>query len=126
MSTIEISLLPTGRYHVAVPHRGVVTHRTYVRRRLAVGASAAMLALLLALGAGSFVTGRGSEPASAAAARPSIAPAVATYVVAPGDTLWSIAGTYRGEVPRGEYVERLIAANGGRAGLLVGQRLVLP
>jgi Tfp pilus assembly protein FimV len=98
------------------------SHATYVRRRVAAALLVCTLAVSAAFAAGQFAMSRSSDPAPAAAARP----ATASYLVQPGDTMWSIAGTHRGTTPRGEYVDALLAANGGVSQLVVGQRLVLP
>ena len=37
----------------------------------------------------------------------------ATHVAAPGDTLWSIADSYRGDVGHARYVDALVTLNGG-------------
>jgi LysM domain len=47
------------------------------------------------------------------------------HVAAPGDTLWSIAEQYRGEVSRDRFVDALIDLNGG-TGIQVGQPVRLP
>ena len=107
------------------PRHVAPTHDVFVRRRIAV-ALAAVVGLLLVLGgvsvAGRALAGRGGVPASAPAAQPVQS---APYVVQPGDTLWSIAGQYRGERSLADYVDRLVRANGG-PDIEVGQRLVLP
>jgi hypothetical protein len=63
--------------------------------------------------------------AGSSGARPALTAGVHTYVVQPGDTLWSIvrASLHTGD-PRPE-VDRLALQLDGRA-LLPGQRLVLP
>jgi hypothetical protein len=68
------------------------------------------------------VRGLGGRPA-AASETASAAPA--TYVAAPGDTLWSIAERFRGDVDLVRYVDALIAQNGGTA-IDVGQAVRLP
>lgn len=115
------------RYVVELsPQRGVgPTHQVFVRRRIAV-ATATVVAFLLVLGggvaAGRALAGRGGEPASVPAAQPVQA---APYVVQPGDTLWSIAGDFRGTRSLSGYVDDLVQANGG-PDIEVGQRLQLP
>jgi len=47
------------------------------------------------------------------------------HVAQPGDTLWSIAERYRGDVGQGRYVDALVDANGGVA-IQVGQAVRLP
>jgi hypothetical protein len=104
---------------------------TYARRRLLVLLVIA-LALVLLFGAGHVVANRGGAPASASAIRPEspqAAPAAAVagriYVVQPGDTLWSIGERFHGSTPLVDYVDRLVAANGG-ATLQVAQPIPLP
>lgn len=94
--------------------------QVYLRRRLLVGA--VLVAVLLAVwgGAGSVLANRGGAPASAAAARQAI-----TYVVQPGDTLWSIASSHHGEVGMADYVDLLVQRNDG-AVIQVGQVITLP
>jgi nucleoid-associated protein YgaU len=91
-------------------------HRTYVRRRIVVTALAAALA------AGTVA------PVARALARPSLA-AVSqrSYVVRPGDTLWSVAARVApGSDPR-PLVQRIERANGIDPGQIVpGERLVIP
>lgn len=48
------------------------------------------------------------------------------HVAQPGDTLWSIADSYRGEVSRSRYVDTLVDLNGGNAAIQVGQAVRLP
>ena len=50
---------------------------------------------------------------------------VRTHVAQPGDTLWSIADLYRGDVGQGRFVDALIDANGGTV-IQVGQAVRLP
>jgi LysM repeat protein len=49
----------------------------------------------------------------------------ATYVVQPGDTLWSVAARLDRGGDLRDTVQALAAANGGSA-ITAGQRLVLP
>ena len=128
---IDVTLVPVSPYRAAVPRSFArPTQRTYLRRRAVTGALLLSLLVVPAVVLGSFVTGRGGNPASAAAARPAnvpaAAPAAVTYVVQPGDNLWSIAASFRGDTGHGAYVDELVAANGGDATVIPGQRLVLP
>jgi hypothetical protein len=68
------------------------------------------------------VRGLGGRPA-AASETASVAPA--TYVAGAGDTLWSIAERFRGDVDLVRYVDALIAQNGGTT-IDVGQAVRLP
>jgi nucleoid-associated protein YgaU len=103
----------------------------YAVRRL----MAAVVALaVLALGAiavvetvGALVDLGGRPAAASEIPAPGSAPVVAPglHVAAAGDTLWSIAEQYRGEVSRDRFVDALIDLNGG-TGIQVGQPVRLP
>ena len=69
----------------------------------------------------------GGSPAVAADSAPALAgaPVVRIHVAQPGDTLWSIADQYRGDVGKGRFVDALIDANGGTA-IQIGQAVRLP
>ena len=53
------------------------------------------------------------------------APIVRIHVAQPGDTMWSIAEQYRGDVGQGRFVDALIAVNGGTS-IQAGQAIRLP
>jgi LysM repeat protein len=73
------------------------------------------------LGAASSVEPSSPQPVDA----PPLSPAVGqTYVVKPGDTLWSIAATIAPDSDPRPVVDALRAANGG-PGIQVGQRLTI-
>lgn len=69
------------------------------------------------------LAGSGGVPASAAASQPALGRSSVT--AQPGDTLWSIAQAYRGDVPVSRYVDKLVSLNGG-ASIQAGQQIVLP
>lgn len=105
----------------------------YRRRRLAAAAvvTAAVTAAALglsALGGGSLTT---SEGGSAPAADIEVdtgslrTVSTATHVVAPGDTLWSIARSLQPEGDVRPLVDEMAASRGGRP-LQVGERIRLP
>jgi nucleoid-associated protein YgaU len=107
-----------------------------MRRRLAVLLVLAAVLCSVAWGTGQVLASRGGAPASAPTARPALAAATddvtdatdaatATYIVQPGDTLWSLARRHHGQQSPERYLERLIEVNGGTA-LEVGQVVVLP
>ncbi len=114
-------------YTVVVPSRLAPAARAeqrastqvYVRRRLLVSLVLVAVVVALVAGAGNVLANRGGAPASASAVRPAI-----SYVVQPGDTLWSIAQSVRGTATP-SYVDTLVAVNGG-ASLQVGQVITLP
>ncbi|MBX3286539.1 MAG: LysM peptidoglycan-binding domain-containing protein [Actinobacteria bacterium] len=92
-----------------------------------VAVAAALVAVVLLVVA-TLAVGRGALAGLAPAPATAEAPATAsgrTVVVAPGDTLWSIARRLQ---PTGDVrplVDRLAAANGGAA-IAAGDRLVVP
>jgi Tfp pilus assembly protein FimV len=97
-----------------------------VRRVVAVVVAVCVLAAAaVALGeiAGA-VSDLGGRPA--AASEVTTDPAAPTsYVAAPGDTLWSIAERFRGDVGHARYLDALVSLNGG-AGVQAGQAVRLP
>lgn len=110
-------------YTVVVPARLVApapTTTVYIRRRLLVSVVVVATLLVLWFGAGNVLANRGGTPASTPTVRP-----VATHVVQPGDTLWSIAESNHGQASLTAYVDTLVAANGGTR-LEVGQVISLP
>jgi hypothetical protein len=99
------------------------TQPTYRRRR---AIAAALLAGAIGgagVVGGNVLTGPGGVPATAAGAGTAI-PARIVRVRA-GDSLWSIAARFRGEISIGRYVEALISANGGTH-IEAGQVMRLP
>jgi len=98
-----------------------LARRAVYRRRRLVAAALAVVVLattiLLASAAWARVAG-GGTPASVAGATSS------TYLVQPGDTLWSIARELAPGADVRLVVDRLVDLN-GKAPLQVGQRLVL-
>jgi hypothetical protein len=101
-------------------HRASRPAEPYGRRRLMAG-----FALAGVLTGGALVAGRvaavlGGAPASV----PERRPVPITYVVQPGDTMWSIAERY-GSADLWSTVQAMARANGGSQ-VVVGQRLVVP
>ena len=94
---------------------------TLRRRRVRALLAVLLLAIALAWGAVRTAAALGGEPASA----PERRPGPITYVVEPGDTLWSIARRLQPAGDVRDLVRSLVAANGG-AEVDVGDRLVLP
>lgn len=115
---------------VARPVGGSVGEPNYAARRLgalfvALGAVVVLTALV-----NSVLVGLGGSPASAAETSPAADAArvdapMAVHVAQPGDSIWSIADRYRGEVDRARYVDALIAHNGSTT-IIVGQAVHLP
>jgi LysM domain len=112
-----VTPVPTGR-DVTERRRARASVRIR-RRRVVAGLLVAGALTLLALP----VTGLGGRPA---AAHPSTAPAGGfTYVVQPGDTLWSIATQVdRSGSPRALVQE--LASETGSENVYPGERIVLP
>lgn len=103
-----------------------VSAATYRRRR----ATAAVLAVgalsvigLGGLGAIGVLTGPGGVPASAAGA--GTAPPDRVVRAEPGDSLWSLAERFHGDVGLQRYLDALIGLNGGTA-IAAGQLVRLP
>jgi hypothetical protein len=100
------------------------THAPYRRRRILVGLVLTAVVLVAALLTGRLVTGSAS-PTSADASGAAGVAAPATYVVRPGDTLWSIASQVAPDLDVRIAVDQLVARN-GRSPIVVGQELELP
>ena len=95
----------------------------YGRRRVAaVGLLVGLLAIC-GVAAHDVLAGSGGVPASAAGATP--APVRIAVVAAPGDTLWSIAERFHGEIGFDRYLEALINLNDGPS-IQAGQSITLP
>jgi LysM repeat protein len=123
MSTTAAHLHRSQPYTVVLPSRLAEPRpaaQVYVRRRLLVGLVLVAVVLGVWFSAGSVLANRGGEPASAAAVRPAT-----SYVVHPGDTLWSIAEQFHGSHDQAAYVDLLVRLNGGTV-IQVGQALTLP
>ena len=125
---------PQVPYMVVVPSRwsaGRPSTQVFVRRRLLVSLVLVAVAVGVCLGAGNVLANRGGDPASASTVRPgqsiaAAAPVAAqVYVAQPGDTMWSIAQQFHGSHSQADFLDALIAANGGTS-LQVGQAITLP
>jgi nucleoid-associated protein YgaU len=102
----------------------------YARRRLMVILVLAAIVLVLLVSAGPVVANRGGAPASASMIRPAnasvVTPAATNmYVVQAGDTMWSIAQRFHGDRSLAQYVDQLVADNGGTE-IQISQALALP
>jgi len=116
----------TGRtHHVGSP---AVVHYGFRRAVAAVLVVmvVAMLAVAVTAVAGALVD-VGGRPAAASdvVSGGAASPIVRVHVAEPGDTLWSIADRYRGDVGQGRFVDALVDLNGG-AGIQIGQAVRLP
>ncbi len=98
-------------------------HHVYIRRRIAAASVLFSLVAALGLGAGNVLANRGGAPASTSAVRHEAS--AATYLVQPGDTMFSIAEMHRGDAELMAFVDKLIARNGGTS-LQIGQLVSLP
>ena len=88
--------------------------------------AAAVVAVLVGVGVQlgtSVLSGPGGVPASATGA--ATAPPVVHVRAEPGDSLWSIAERFHGDVSLPRYVDALIELNGGTA-IAAGQLVRLP
>ena len=97
----------------------------YALRRLVVGGLATMTLIVGMLGLVGMSAGLAGSPASAASAASAEAVAPSVHVAQSGDTLWSIANTYRGDVDRDRFIDVLIRMNGG-VEIQAGQAVWLP
>jgi Tfp pilus assembly protein FimV len=121
------------RHETAIAYEFPTVVPNYALRRVAAAVVALAVLAAGAVGVGEVVgalADLGGRPAAASEVAPtsgastaSITPRV--HVAAPGDTMWSIAQQYRGEVGRDRYVDALIDLNGA-AGIQVGQAVRLP
>ena len=94
--------------------------------RRAVAAAVVALGLIGAVGAAEAAWSAVAGPATAGATSPGTARSeVDVHVARPGDTLWSIADTHRGDVGQSSYVDALVRINGG-ASIVAGQLVRLP
>jgi hypothetical protein len=103
------------------PHLVLVAPPAVIRRRRVVVAGVLLAVIVMA----ALVAGRVSAVLGDTPAVPGHRPGTASYVVQPGDTLWSIARSLQPEGDVRPLVRGLSGANGG-TNLAVGQVLVLP
>ena len=99
----------------------------YLLRRVVVAVvglcvlAAAAVAVGEVVGAVSDLGGRPAAASEIAGAES----APVMHVAVPGDTLWSIADRYRGDIAHARYVDALVTLNGG-TDVQVGQAVRLP
>ena len=100
------------------------SHTVYLRRRVLVALVLAVLGCSVWVGAGQVLAGR--APVAGGPAAVAAAPAGSSvYVAHDGDTMWSIAARFHGDLGQVEYVNQLIELNGGSF-IRTGQAVVLP
>ena len=103
----------------------------YAIRRLLVGSAALMLALASLVATVGVLAAFQGSPASASGGElalthfTDVAVSGSIHVAQPGDTLWSIADTYRGGTSRDRYIDVLIQINGD-TGVFAGEAVWLP
>jgi LysM domain len=118
ITTMTLALSTTS------PARHVRPSRATFRRRRAAVAVVTVVLVGVGVQVGSGVlSGPGGVPASATGA--ATAPAARHVRAEPGDSLWSIAERFHGDIALTDYVEALIQLNGGTA-IAAGQRVRLP
>lgn len=111
----------TSRHHPAHPPRPPAT--VYRRRRTVAALVVSGVLSTFGLAAQAVLSGPGGDPASAAGA--GTAPSVRYVRAEAGDSLWSIAERFHGQVDLSRYVDALVDLNGGAA-IVVGQLVRLP
>ncbi|MBG7604163.1 MAG: LysM peptidoglycan-binding domain-containing protein [Actinobacteria bacterium] len=87
-----------------------------------------LLAAIASVTAVGALTGLGGRPAAASETLPASASSAVSssiHVAESGDSLWSIADFYRGDIGRDRYIDALISLNGGTA-IQAGQAVHLP
>jgi LysM domain len=121
LATVEA--IPLRSVPRALPDRP-----TRIRRRRLVALLVAVALFAAAATAGRALLGAAAsvEPSSPQPVdAPASSPPGETYVVRPGDTLWSIAAAIAPDSDPRPVVDALRDANGGRPELQVGERLVV-
>lgn len=123
------TLHPSNEFVRASGPTGAVEVPNYLLRRVT-AAIVALCVLAAAIVAAGEIVGAlsdlGGRPAAASEVTSGATVTPAVHVAGPGDTLWSIADRYRGEVARDRYLDALITLNGGSTALELGQGVRLP
>jgi hypothetical protein len=126
----SLAFVSATTFGVEAEVRGIVRPNVpnYAIRRLLVGSVALGLAVVgLAAAVGLFAGFQGTR-ASASGVQSALADtavSAAIHVAQPGDTLWSIADIYRGDISRNRYIDVLIGINGD-TGVISGEAIWLP
>lgn len=113
----------TATLHPPVTPANYALRRTVAGLLVVLAVVLAALALSTTLGALLDADGRPAVAADVVRVDEPTAPQL--HVAQPGDTLWSIAERYRGDVELRRFVDALIDANGGTA-IQAGQAIRLP
>ena len=121
---------PQGGFgYVRVERRPSAPVRPNYAVRRAVVATIAVVLIAAAAVAVSAMVGVvvdvGGRPAAASDIDTRASSVQASHVAQPGDTLWTIADRYRGEVGHVRFVDALVDLNGGTR-IEVGQAVLLP
>ena len=126
---MAVAVVIPGRWADARRSTQASAVQMYARRRLMALFVLAAIVLVLLVSTGHVVANRGGAPASTPAVRlanaSSSSPTSAVYVVQAGDTLWSIGQRFHGHTPLADYVDSLVAANGGTE-IQLAQAITLP
>ncbi len=120
--------LSTTRTHTTALQHPVCHDRqpNYAIRRAVAGLVAVVAFAVVAVAASAVVGALlDVDGRPAAASDLGAAPVPRLHVAQPGDTLWSIAEQYRGDVDRARFVDALIDLNDGTA-IQAGQAVRLP
>ena len=115
---------PVARPAAHRPDRRVTPSAVVTARRRVATVVAIGVLSLAGLGLHGVLSRAGDVPASAAGAGP--APVTRSIKAHPGDTLWSIAETHRGDIPIQRYIDALVELNGGATRIDAGQLVHLP
>jgi hypothetical protein len=126
----SLAFVSATSFGVEAEVRGMVRPNVphYVIRRLFVGSAALGLAIVGLAAAVGVLAGFQGAPASASGAQSALTDTAAPasiHVAQPGDTLWSIADTYRGDISRDRYIDVLIRMNGD-TGVISGEAIWRP
>lgn len=128
LTTHRIPQTRQTRSHHESPSPSAAVYR---RRRVMAGVVVVAALFMVAMVGAGVLAGPGGVTASASGAGPAADALAAqeltqaTVVALPGDTMWSIASRYRGDIAHGRYLDALISYNGG-ASIEAGQVLILP